>query len=457
MATRAGRWLDSVATPRRILWLGWVLFVIYCYPGYMSTDSVNQLEQARATDPLHDWHPPLMAMLWRVTDSVIAGPFPMLIIQSVAFLLGLDGILRRVLRPRTAAVLASLILLFPPVMTTMAVIWKDSQMAGFLLAGTACLLSANRKWKLAGCVLLFFATAQRYNSIAATFPIVLALFVWREELTRWRRYAIAFGVWIAITVAAFGTNKLLTEQKLYAWHGSVALFDIVGTIRYAQPLPDGEVRELLAGVTVIPTEDIQYGFRLRYFPRAWWELANGPKRVLEAPKTEEQREAVARAWRDVVMTYPVAYLKHRLRVFREVIGISKYPPGAEWDGFTENPAQEPAIKHSAMHSKVQARWLSLIPAIQDSLPFRAWAYLLLGFALLPLCRRQRLAFVVIASGLLNELSLFVAAPSADYRYSHWMIACTIIGIALVFAARWRSGQAGGDAGSSAGAVSPSPP
>src|SRR5204863_4843679 len=120
---------------------GWLLFVVYSYPGYMSTDSVDQLLQARGANEIHDWYPPVMAVMWRVTDAIVAGPFPMLVIQSCAFLLGLAALLRHVLAPRRAAIVAAVVLLLPPVLTPMAVIWKDSQMAGFLVAGIACLLS----------------------------------------------------------------------------------------------------------------------------------------------------------------------------------------------------------------------------------------------------------------------------------------------------------------------------
>jgi len=433
---RALRWLDAFWTPRRVLWAGWLLFVIYCYPGYMSTDSVVQLLQARGAE-IQDWHPPVMAILWRWLDRIVAGPFPMLIVQSSCFLLGLAALLRRVMAPRAAAIVAALVLVFPPVLTPMAVIWKDSQMAGFLLAGTALLLSERRRYQLAGCGLLFLATAQRYNAPAATLPLVVLLFVWKPELSRWRRYAAAAGVWIAITALAFGANRALTERKMYAWHGSVALLDIVGMVRYAPQLPDDEVRERLAGVTIVPEDDLWRSIRKRYDPRAWFWLVNGEGHVLEAPHTEDQRAAVAAAWKNLLFAFPTSYLRHRWEVFRALVGLDADKVSAEWDGFTENPAQEAPIGHKATHSKLQAAWLSVIPKIDDGMLFRPWVYLLLGLLLLPLCRGQRLAFALLTSGVLNELSLFVAAPSADYRYSHWMIACTTIGLVVLFATRLR--------------------
>jgi hypothetical protein len=80
----------------------------------------------------------LMAVLWGVLDRIIAGPFLMLLLQATLFLAGSYLVLRRALPPRTAALAASLLLLFPPVLTPMAYIWKDS-----LMAGCCCWASAS--------------------------------------------------------------------------------------------------------------------------------------------------------------------------------------------------------------------------------------------------------------------------------------------------------------------------
>jgi hypothetical protein len=49
-------------------------------------------------------------------------------------------------------------------------------------------------------------------------------------------------------------------------------------------------------------------------------------------------------------------------------------------------------------------------------------------------RRDRVALTVVLSGLMCELGLFIAAPAIDYRYSHWMIMCSIVGAVYYFSA-----------------------
>ncbi|HET9620120.1 MAG TPA: hypothetical protein VFP84_02050 [Kofleriaceae bacterium] len=424
---------------RVILWLGWLLFLVYAYPGYMSTDSVDQLMQARE-NVFRDWHPPVMAFLWRITDHLVAGPFPMLVLQSATFLLGADALLRRQLRPRAAAVAASLLLLCPPVISQMAVIWKDMQMAGYLMAGTALLLAARRGWRVLGLALLCLATAQRYNAPAATLPLVVGLFVWHRD-AGWRRYATAAVAWVAITVLASAANRALTDEQTFPWHGSIAVFDIVGTVRFGPRLADDELRRVLDGVPGLPGEKIQARMRKSYEPSAWWWLSHGDTRVMDPVTTQAQRDALATAYRKLILAHPVSYLRHRWSVFVRVLGwgSNNVPISTVWTEFTGADWHGAAIKHVASHSALQGAWLAAFAAHDRSWWFRPWVYGVIALCLLPLCIRQRLALCVVLSGVLGQLGLFVAAPSSDFRYSHWMIACTLLGAVLVFAARYRRG------------------
>src|SRR5580693_1458869 len=106
----------------------------------MSFDSTVQLGEARAAH-YTDWHPPVMAFIWRYLDMIVAGPLLMLLLQSGLLLFGSYALIRRVARSTYAACVAVAILLFPPVGTTMAVIWKDSLMVGAIIAGIALVLS----------------------------------------------------------------------------------------------------------------------------------------------------------------------------------------------------------------------------------------------------------------------------------------------------------------------------
>jgi len=406
---------------------GFTLFLLYAYPGFKSPDSDHQLWQARQ-GVYGDWHPPMMAWLWHYTDKLISGPLGMLLLQSATFLLGVEGIARRYMSPMKAAFVAVAILLFPPVLTPMAVIWKDSQMAGYLLAATACFMSPRRGWKIAGCVLVVLATGVRHNGLAATLPIVVLLFTWRDTWTGWRRYALSFAVWVAITFTAGRINKALTDSNDYPWHNSVAMFDIAGTVRFSTIRDDAKLRELLEGAPLVVVSDIKAKVEKVYSPNGHYYLTHDNNRVFDLPRLD-QMEGVKRAWLRALTTQPRAFLVHRLRVFREALAAGGGPVfGSVWHG-DPFPTSTP----------IQEAWINTMLKLKDTWLFRPWIYLVLLFAVLAMCR-SRVVLALTASGLFCELSLLAAAPSPDYRYSHWMIAATLIAAVMTFVERYREGR-----------------
>jgi hypothetical protein len=172
------RVVGRVLTPRRILALAVVGVLLYAYPGLVSYDSVDQLDQARRWD-LGDWHPPAMAALWRGVELFIGGPFGMLLAQTIGLVLGANWILRDRLSPHAAALGALVVAWFPPILTVTGVVWKDGQMAGYLMLGIAALCSPRPRVRWLGVLAIFLASAVRHNAPAATLaPLVL---LWRPS------------------------------------------------------------------------------------------------------------------------------------------------------------------------------------------------------------------------------------------------------------------------------------
>ena len=73
----------------------------------------------------------------------------------------------------------------------------------------------------------------------------------------------------------------------------------------------------------------------------------------------------------------------------------------------------------------------------DTPMFHVALYFILALALLGIGWRDRTSSVVLLSGLAHEAGLFLVAPAVDYRYSQWLIACTLLGGVLVIAQRLR--------------------
>jgi hypothetical protein len=422
-------------TAQHLRWLilgaGWSLAVLYAFPGLMSSDSAIQLVQARGLAPISDWHPPIMAVIWRYVDCIVAGPFGMLLLQTGTFLFGLDAVLRRALRPTAAASVAVGCLLFPPVLAPMAVIWKDSQMAGLLLAGAALILAERRCHRLLGLAVLVVATAMRYNAAAATTPLLVLLL--NERSWHWQRYVIGTVAWVIVTILAFGVSRALTELPDHPWHNSVALFDIAGTIRYTPDYSDAEIERDLVGVPLVVHREIRDHCTAAYDPAVYDALTSGDRRVFDLP-VDRGLEPIAVGWRTIVTRHFGGYLRHRWAVFRSVLGFSQHLHAPVWTRFVNDDQAQTTVHVSTQHSALQRGWMAVLRWLATTWMFRPHLYAVLLILLLPLCRSQ-LGRAILLSGLLYELGFFVAAPSNDFRYSHWMIVATLVGAVLTLRSR----------------------
>lgn len=444
-------------TPRRSLVVAWLGLVLYAFPGYMSYDSVLQLLEAR-DGVFEGSHPPLMGLLWRICDALVEGPLLMLLIQVTCFVTGAYLVLVRFMQPRTAAFATLGIAWFPPVAVVLAVIWKDSQMVAYLMLGTPLLLAESRRTRIAGLAVLLLATAMRFNALAITFPLVVLLFQWTPEHTRMKRYAVSVGVWIAITVASMGASSLLASGRGSLWNDTLALADITGTLRYAADIPDAELRDILAGTPVQVSGNVQAASRATYriedldeqvqlslgggsyIPALWVTTYH----VFARPTTDEQRAAISRAWRAIVLGNFGAYLTYRAYVTQErlQLGTADVPSASYiWFGDVLNIERSmEGTEHHAVASKLQKRLHKAMLWLGTSSLFRPWIYLALLLVCLVLVR-SRLPLAIGLSGLTNELALFVLGPTVDYRYSIWLTIATLVALVAVIAQRSGAGRA----------------
>jgi hypothetical protein len=427
-------------SPRAILVFGWLGLIVYAFPGHMSFDSVGQLLESRS-GVFSDGHPPAMAAEWRLVELFVQGPVGMLVIQSLAFIAGAYLLFERRMSKRAAAIAASLLLWFPPVANTMSTIWKDSQMTGFLVLGTGLLLSSRRRTQLLALLCLVLATAMRHNAFAMTFPLVGLLFVWNPAHRWYKRYAIAIGAWLAVTLSAQILTRALTDEPRHLWHQSMALCDIVGTLRNVPDIPDEQLRTLFDGIE-LKYEDHLHD-QIRYINDPTWNPVDNlwwaTDRLFVRPRTAQERDAVVRAWSAVVPSHVTAYLEYRWLVFRQLLQLVDTPlPSSAYIWFTDIQdlyGSAKAISHNAHPSGIQAWMHEVMFGLGGTLLFRVYFYLFLAFALLPFCYRDREAFAFVASGLTSEAALFFATPTPDFRYSFWLLLATVIALVLIIARR----------------------
>ena len=446
MISASRQWISrrlSAIGPRAILVVGWCVFLLYAWPGVMTMDSFDQLREGRE-GYFTDAHPPVMAFLWGLIDRVLPGPLGMLILQGTAFLAGVYLILCRAMRPRRAAIVACVVLLFPPVLAPLAVIWKDCVMAGFLVLGIPAVLSERRWVRIVGLVLFMLATALRYNALAATLPLIVLLFQWAPEQRWFVRYGIATGTWLVVVIVAMGMNGLLTDKQLHYWHSSSALADITGVLaKVDQDIPDGELGPLLAPTEIKVDHNFHAAIRAKYKSYDFQQLIAGDGNLWDVPLTEPmpeaRREAIQKAWSTLVFGHIGAYARYRFDVFGETLGLHRKFQGAT---IVKHEVQYRAmldtmgVGHGYSRFQVMGESINLWTARKTRL-FRPHLYLALVLILLVFCR-QRDVLAIALSGLAMELTLVPLGWTADFRFSHWLVISTLLVLAMLVARRARS-------------------
>ncbi|MDQ3336732.1 MAG: hypothetical protein M4D80_16315 [Myxococcota bacterium] len=425
-------------TPRRILLLGWVVFLIYAYAGYLTSSSVDQLIDSRY-DTIPDYHSPVMTKLWGVIGHVLAGPLGMLLLQSGLVLFGGFVLLRRVVTDRTAAITISCILIFPPVMTAVAVIGEDVLLASLLVGTAALFTSADRRPQLAGLILAMFACAMREGAWLAAAPIVIAGFVWRADRPL-VRYAIATGAWLAAALVAYGLEQLVVERVTREPEEWLAYHDVAAMLANTNELSDSEVRDLLAGVRLAPGAGIQD--RARRFHKEFDQISYGTMRLIEKPRFDEDTEALVAARARLRSRDLGSYVEARWTQWKRILTLEKPRRSAIYTKDNISRDHRFIAAHAHRKSVLQKGMLWFARLVEKTPLFSPFIYFAIALVLLPFARRDRVALTLLASGIVMELALAIVTWDVDYRYSTWLIVSTLIALVLVIKRRAASASPG---------------
>lgn len=432
-------WLKR-RSPTQILVAGLTLFWIYCWPGFVGWDTRAHLIDAR-TGHYSDGHPPAVAYLVHICEWFVAGPVLVMLIQSITLMLGLYMLLATRIAERGAAWLAVAIFLFPPISGVTALVAKDGLMAGSLMIGIALLARDDntRRHRLA-LLFILFASLMRWNALAATFAPMILLFRWRPAMPRLKRYAIAALAWLAITGVAYETNELLTDETEYIWYWSSAYQDIAGTLQYMPDLDDATLEQLLDGVPLLEHENLHAKLKSIYNPTHYFHLMRDQGRLFRPAETQAERDAIAAAWKRIVLGNPSAYLRYRVDNFRYLLNVDRVQSFSNvyiWFTVLAAPETVAELEHDAYPSRIQGKlrawsqWISLTPL------YWLFPYFALCFLLLPLCYRNVLEASLLLSAIGYELAWFFLAQTTDYRYSQWMLICAVSTLTLFVARRLR--------------------
>ncbi|MEO8704905.1 MAG: hypothetical protein ABI867_32935 [Kofleriaceae bacterium] len=405
-------------------------FLVLVYPGFLSYNSIEQFGEMR-TGYYTDRYSPLMTLVWSACETVLAGPLSMLVLQSGMFVVGTAAILGRVLAPKPAAIATICVLMVPPVASVMGVIWLEPMMVGALLLATAGALAARPGWRIAGALALVLACSCHAEVVLAAIPLALIAFA-AQPLVRRIGYAIATVAVLALVTR--GIDWVLVDHDTDQWAVDLMTSDVVGSIRKSKA-SDAELEAMLGNLPVA-VHGAELGDRIRkssaFDPLS---LVAGDHRVIDRPSTDFDRAALREAWHATIGDRFAGYLTHRYLISKRLLGFGG---SAQIFDSLGDPDHMVVLHHRATPSDVQdaMQWYLHLFAFL----MRPWLWLILAIVASVLVR-GRVIRLVIASGIVWEISLFVFAPIADYRLSLWLVATAVLGAAAAIATRrasWRA-------------------
>lgn len=405
---------------------GWLTTILAFWPGFLSPDSMDQLNQAR-TGVFTDWHPPILALIWRGLLTLTGTVGSMLVLQTAVLwsaLWGLAMLVLRVSHSRRWSVATLALGMLPFVINISGVIWKDVHLANSLLAATVTALWLPRLrarkilfWVGVGAVILLLAYAimVRKNALVAVPPLMVLLYrAWQRPQ---RRHAIGLVVALIVTTAAMqGVVTLVARPASSGMTQFIAVDDVVhamtaAEIRDAGFSPDLE-RRLLEAQRVCQRDAVIFNAYLSCYPRDGG-VDHGPELQSRWPGLMAQR--------------PLSYLNYRLQAFStylfgyRVVWLDTSDP--EQVGI---PPRFPGISES-LRMYISRADMSLgivfVPAL--------WLVLSL---LLVLQRSARTRFGTASrmlglSSILYIAAYFPVVPAVDFRYTYWpVIACCVGGV-----------------------------
>ncbi|MBI1761773.1 MAG: hypothetical protein HYR56_10095 [Acidobacteria bacterium] len=433
-----------------------VLFITFSfYPGYLSFDSIEQLNQARS-GILNDWHPPLMSFIWHFLDRVAPGPASMLLFHNLLFWSGLALFISRLInRKLLAMLLVFSIGFFPPVLALLGTIWKDVGLAASLMLASGLLYSAHqtgRKGYWATALLaLFYGLSVRHNGIFAVFPLAIwaggiACGQWQsrcrlwQSQSWWRRQkpviaATLFGTLILVMLVILSqavSLALIQGRKTYVFQ-TLLLHDLAAvSIAEEQMYIPPYARQ---GVSIEELKTI-------YSPREVVPLfcCNAAPRHLVITNQGTDVAQLEKTWLSVIGSHLQDYLLHRVAVFKTLYSIGQSSVCLPFQKGIDPNQLGLSVRPSRLNRALAWR----LERIQDSLLFRGWFYLVLLLALLAVAALPKFrehastVFALGSSALLYALSYFFIAPTCDFRMYWWTVVVTLILPVPIFAKQLNS-------------------
>lgn len=426
--------------PRAIRWaipIGLIVAAIIqgaaYWPGIMTWDAINQYGQS-TSGVFDDWHPPVMAWLWRRLIAVAPGPAPMFFTQLALYWTGYGLIIADALRRRQAgaAMIVAIGALMPFPLAIMGAVLKDCLMEGLLLTAVGLFIwsGPERGWaaRLPAMLLLVAAGLLRFNAFLATLPLLIALLPAPCRRT-WVRTAIAAALILPLTLASMPIVNRLIGAEDSGVQLSLVIFDLGGITRHT-------------GLDMFPPIGVADPVAINarcYHPVKWdsyssWADPECPISFerIDAWMTDKSERPIAMLARAII-AHPLAYAQHRLAHFNMNARFLIHDE-------VEGPAPDKAIDNEwgfVVPPNPALRLINQLAvwSIHTPLGWPIW-WMALASGLLILSRTMPSRWLIApiaVSALAYGLGYLLFSVSSELRYHLWTITGTMIAAAYVSA------------------------
>lgn len=436
-----------------ILLFGFTLIVQW--PGTIYWDSFVQYQEA-LNGEYTDWHPPVMAVLWRCLIMITGSAGSMMALNLMVLMMAFY-LLCRDMRWFVAVPLVTVLFFNPIFFGNIGIPWKDVQLAVIVIFTAAIQIScATRNLKPSNAlitamfVILIYGSFLRANAPFITAPLIISVFGLWKPISIW---TITSGLLAALLIllTPLVNHKLIGAKPMFAVH-SLQVFDIGGVSH--------NIQENLFPGNFSDTE-IQKIKSECYSPYLWNDYAWGKCSFVYDNVNKEQ---LSSAWKKALIGNPSAYLSHRLEYFNNFIRFIGpfYPdwyylpklPGIESDSeVRDNYFMEKYLSFEENYPRqpwfIPFIWLSIaigffiasctgsnerLNSVLNGLSFAAIAYVA-GYALIGVASDVRYvfpsAYLTVAS-LICAIGYWRQIGTPGSRMAGLLVTISIIAVGAIF-------------------------
>jgi len=412
-----------------------IAFILVFYPGYVSFDVLDQLEQGR-TGNFSNVSPPANALLLGLSFALSGSTAPLFLLNTIVLFASLAWIIA-MLRLNAAHLLLLLAVL--PLIPILPHLWTDVHLAAVLALATALMLFASKTdrpihrhmaW-LGVLLILCWATWVRHNAILAVLPLALlpiaqAVFGTREVRARSILVMSALVLVVAL-VFIRSTSNWVVDRPASTW-AVTTMWDL----QYLS-IEAGEV--LLPEHFIGPGMDID-DLQQAYSPNSAVPLFVRTSSGVRNPTLEtfapENSQQLLGAWLDAIVDNPLGWLEHRSTVFVRLFGAHK-------EDDLVYMVDSPRFLHPearvgwqiGMHDQVRV----IVEKGKDLGLFSPWISFLIALCAIVAGWRQgfgrtaALQVALLVSTALYLSMLLPLTPSAEQRYLLWpLLALVLAGV-----------------------------